>query len=69
MCVRVYMRLCVCVCVYILFSESLCASLYITFYHVVKQRMEPIAVSKFSAYVQEMHKDCDLGFETEYGVS
>ena len=60
---------CVCVCVYILFLESLCASPYITFYHVVKQRMEPIAVSKFSAYVQGMHKDCDFSFETEYGVS
>jgi len=31
--------------------------------------MDPIALSKFSAYVQEMHKDRDFGFETEYAVS
>ena len=31
--------------------------------------MEPIALDKFSNYVQEMHKDRDFGFETEYAVS
>ena len=31
--------------------------------------MMPIALEKFSGYVQEMHKDRDLGFEAEYGVS
>ena len=36
---------------------------------VVKKRMEPIALDKFSNYVQEMHKDRDFGFETEYAVS
>ena len=31
--------------------------------------MMPIALETFSNYVQEMHKDRDLGFEAEYGVS
>jgi len=31
--------------------------------------MEPIPLSKFSDYVQDMHKDRDFGFETEYNVS
>ena len=67
LCVRTCVHATVCVCVHPLFGVFVCIS--ITFYHVVKQRMEPIAVSKFPAYVQEMHKDRDLGFETEYGVS
>ena len=33
----------------------------------MKQKMEPIAVDKFSSYVQDMHRD--FGFETEYAVS
>ena len=40
-----------------------------TIWKVIKQRMEPIAVEKFSSYVQDMHKDRDFGFETEYAVS
>lgn len=35
----------------------------------VKKRMEPIVLEKFSSYVQQMHKDRDFGFETEYAVS